>query len=283
MLLSPRFFALLICLFLENEASSAPQKKLISKVQLYQASEFDLSSTRLPMGFLGLDLMRAGKVLSRYENYRSKDKFESDLAFKERIAQAPKSFKLYGSINDTSIVALAAPIPVSDIDFDANEELLIWKPGVQGKPESVVYSTTIDLGISIKQKDEYLGQNSYGARAQVNQVSVSQNEVTIIIPASSENIVKGERPYDNSLRIAFRVSPNTAKDIFDLFGKENFRFLMIGKLRSPYIMGQASSLGDATLESPLTGYVFAKNFLLDVQEVWLYRVSTGEIIAKQHI
>ena len=273
----------LIFLTAEGELFAASKKEPRSKEQPYQVEGFDKSAERLPKGFLGLDVSRTAKVLAAPKGYGPKDDFESSDTFKQRIARPPESFKLYGSINAASVVALAAPIPVVDVSFYADDGLLVWKPNLGSKDKDGVYTETVDLGMTIKHLERYQGQNSYGARAQVDKVAVSENEVTIAIPEASASIVRGHWPFEHAFRVAFQTPPGIAKKVLDFRERENFRFLLIGKLRAPYVKTRAMSLGDATVATPVTGYVLTRGLILDVQAVWLYRVSTGEIIGKVQI
>jgi len=277
-------FILLSTLFIaiSSNVLAAPKRVSDRPVKVFQINNFDIEVKQLPKGFVGLDAGRAFLALSASTAYGAKDKFESDADFQTRMSRAPESLRMHGTLTAASLVAIAAPIPVADLDFDANSGLTVWREMLFGPYRTEYYTASVEVDSTIKHQGKFQGQNAYGARAEVDQVLVVNNFVKMRIPLTTKAI-ESSGWTGRALHVAIPTSVSVAKNLLNYDQRSNFRYLFIGRLSTPYVETKVLNLGPATIETRTTGASITQTLLMEVSEIWLYRVTTGEIIGKQKI
>ena len=247
--------SLMLCIFVENTngktkviqvRKQTKTTKVINKGTEYLLSSQDLSITKLPIGFQGVNSIELYKRLEKRKDKLNKKEFETTSQFQDRIKKEYAK-PIIGKLTEDSLyffkVLLSKPI-LSDFDIISynadNKEITVrneisWTKGLLEESKPSVYLK------KYSKSRKYLGSNAFGATAVVTEYQdYSYNLVISNLPAIQDSI-------GNEFVISkFQLDVNSVKQIkkHNLLG-----CVYIGKLLHPYSDNGFDS-SSATIDSP---------------------------------
>lgn len=270
-------------------ASTNNSKKDGIVKSVFSGSTFDKNAEKLPPYFGGLDLQKAISALSDKEKLLQKSQFEKQSEYEARIKSLTEEKKLYGNVTTDSVIAISAKFGVEKFSYDPENERLIWKLRLyeQRRNDDADFITQdIDTGHNLKVISQYHAQNAYGARTLVSRVRNTNDRVRGFIPRGTEGLTWEDAGYDLKkyfYNIKMSISTSDAKKVIDdMFGEE-YKFLFIGILETPYLRSTITSLGAATIDSPIEGTSSSNIVFIRLHSIWIYHVRTGNVVGKQDI
>ena len=234
---------------------------------------FNENINKLPKKFSGMDIEYIYNKLSNDDNdVTPKSEFETNIEYKKRLNEEKKHFYSNNfNLNDKFVFT---PKYSGDIDLiynaETHEALIILKLN-NVFSGSTVDSNSKSLNIVSKfNNSTYQAINGYGAVIDVEKSSGN------IYSIDFKNHNKFLPENELSLNFQIKLLPSRAK-----FLKENkdIRFLVVGKLISPY-QGSGEINQKPTFNDPEEKIYIFNYLTMNVNEIWIYEFSTGNILYK---
>jgi hypothetical protein len=268
----------------EPTVSTAPQSVPTAN---YLSVSFDPDTQRIPFPFRGHDIEQIYRTLENRKKTEQKDEFESTEQYRERLAKQT-NMPLFGSVNQDALFAF---VENSKINYDADTQTMtvtLHTSDMRGLPRIDKDRLAMLIRFGEMKKEKTMSQNAYGAKAEIEKTSVQQFELAIhnhsnfeterVLPEYKRGwtihreMIESEK--ETRFVQRFKVPSDQARSAKDKIGT-----LILVKLTSPYTT-YGSLFKQATFKDP--SEFFSQIYYLDVdlQQIWVYDKTTGEIIAK---
>ena len=142
----------------------AQPKKAAPVVPAYSQIQFDPNTLRVPLHFMGNDIVRLYKAFAALHD-AEKAEYETTDQFNKRIELAEAKLFM-GSKTETATLSFVIPVKA---EYDADSEMLIVQ--VHGGPDRD-NATSVRVKQS-KSERSYIGSNAYGAKIAVHETFIN--------------------------------------------------------------------------------------------------------------
>lgn len=247
-------------------------------------------SGKVTVGYRGNDPRAVLRALNAVRP-KEKSEFETTAHYEERLANSA-DVPLYGALRTSSIFAFVFPSvetpsypggidPGSlEISYDADTETMSAKLGIGS-----VYNDAGEHSKDIRSivwnwartgRGDYIGSNAFGAiRTVKKSVSVSTGlAFSIDSPFYSGRGDWTDDFYPSPIGMTFSVPASRAKML-----KKNLRVLVVASLLQPTSI-EESVHREPKIDHPYDTAELGHYLHVDIQEIWLFDSSTGEVVAK---
>lgn len=270
---------------------TAPAKKTTEAEKWNPTAEvFDFSG-KLPPKYNGTSAAGLIRWIET-KGLNKKGEFEKQAEFERRVADEMKilggklfAFRidtygvLYGGFDADKKVFL----PESSIGtffnyevrykvFDPDKEAFLPDSSVRivfGPDDAATFETE-ELGTML---GTYIGQNAYGASAEVKKLLVEKYGIRIRRKDFLESKMFAESGFGNLRLNELKMPIDRARTI----GAENIAFLAVGSIDAPDVKERFHCV-TPTVESPVEGCINEKYVLLKVRKFVLYDFNSGEVL-----
>lgn len=273
--------SLLVTMIFLNPLDAAQTKKNLKKVTTenhYANVPFDVKEEKLPGKYVGHDYRKIYDALKRI---KPKSEFEPTTDYEKRLAENA-TISLYGLLTVDSILAFSINQDL-DIKYNADENVLTvslegdFYVGEITERGNYKKYAKFKLFEHYKKTGSYIGANAFNRKIQVekgisNQYCIAFNIMGKKVINNSYSAIKGDdcQEFKDSI-ILPAAEASKAKD--------NTAILFIGKLRPPYL-DYGYSPGNPKIDYPYDIYRQYYSILMDVSEIWIYNIVSGEIYKK---
>jgi hypothetical protein len=236
----------------------------------YSTTEINTGAASLPPNFSGNSLAAVYSVMKGRQDEMDKREFETTDQYKTRIA-VTKARPIIGSLGIHNRFAFV----LEDVDakYDADNHNLhlairadYSRVRSQTAKPIAERNLTITAMSSLTSQGEYIGQNAFGAKWRI----VRGTEVLWYLECPGDALQQGATV---DFDVALAQAPHY---------KRNLRFLMIGRLASPYANGSVETT-TATIDKPTELTLDERSVYFKPEAWWLYDLSNGRIIHKQSL
>ncbi|HXB70973.1 MAG TPA: hypothetical protein VNY05_22250 [Candidatus Acidoferrales bacterium] len=240
------------------------RKAVAPIVPAYSQIPFDPTSVRLPLHFLGNDIVRL------YEAYKAlraaqKTEYETTDQFTKRIELAEA--KLPGNGTTPSVLAFVVPV-VSEYDADAQ----LLNVGVEcSNPHGVQKHVLGSIGVKRHRSDRtYVGSNAFGAKVNVDETHIVSFHIGVDNP--DDYVIEGAK---NLIVSSLKNTPDEARRI-----KSTLSALALCSIDRGEESSDDFILNEATFDNPHE-YWEEMGFLnTKLLAIWFFDSSSGKIYAK---
>ncbi len=209
----------------------------------------DIDWPRLPQGFRGDDaVLLYDRIQDRLKKVGNQTDTEADAAYTERLRVAFE-MPIVGQISAQTYMGF---VPDIKLQYDANRQIATCSDSYLNAP----YATFRD------DHGNYIGENIFGVQRVVDK---SESE-TMRLSISNRNAFE---------RIEISIPPSAVEKLLS-----NIRPLLVCRLVPPYSdigMGHTKP----TIDSPHEYWETSRLICVILEEVWLVRIDTGEILCRQ--
>lgn len=258
------------------------QAQVAGPSPVYSKNVPDDSSTTVGPGYTGLDPSMIVRVLEKSGVTQPKSEYETSADYQRRIStlpsQAAGGFSLDGNLafvlNGPSINVLGSAV---ESHYDADKQLLGVRIKIEKKDFGISdFFTALDLQSSILQSDRFVGQNSYGATAEVTSIVGAEFGLTIENETWLTPVRSDAPPSENTgVTLQLRMTSGDARDLAD-----HLRVLLICRLTSPWLRQRAFAGSGPTVQSPYDGLIYYKYLHIEPEALWIFDERDGKVIAK---
>jgi hypothetical protein len=264
--------------FTAYAAEKKHAKKLKSQKIGYASTEFDDSLDKLPINFKGNSLVDVITAFEKNEKKFSKDEFETNKQFEERLEKQVK-LPLVGKLSYDSRYSFVLPDTEIEKTYNAeNGEITVklkknprHAKTLDTEPETHKNAACFEIVANRTNKGGYLGQNSFGAKSSVSSTS---KKIYYVGAISGSSMIKSNDPYYNPISLKYKLSLEDAKE-----AKLNTGVALIGHIASPIIRTALVNF-PATIEDPNELTIDYTYLMFKLESIWVYNLQTGVVYAK---
>ena len=272
--------------------STAPQTNPSST---YLSVPFDPDTQRIPVPYFGHDIEQVYNAFENRKKAERKDEFETTEQYRTRLAKQADE-PLFGSVNRDAVFAF---VKSPDMNYDLDIHTMTISLPTSAVWQSVQIDKSrlalrIKFGKTIEEKT--MGQNAYGAQVEIKKIYAQAFELAIHNQSNFET----ENVLPENERRQWEENPDIAKMLGSLIetmkkpafvqrikiqpqqaraAKDQIAVLLLAKLTSPYT-SYGAVLSKATFKDPTDFFGQMYYVDVDLQQIWLYHKTSGEIIAK---
>ncbi len=259
------------------------QTPSLSSVASYSQIAPDRNDATVRSGYRGFDPEAVVAALERLGVGASKSEFETTAEYEKRKAGIGTQ-QLFPGILVSGRLAFVLNDPdaldTARLSYDADAQNFIItvalnKQLLYDAPGSPVLFTTV-LKSNVESASHFVGENAYGATADVHRISAS--DFGLVVRQGTWLTTPRELPENLAPRegVTFKlpIPAERAKS-----SAAHLRVLLLGFLQSPWIYHDFRS-NSATLDNP-TEYSALRRYLwVDPQELWVFDEQSGIVLTK---
>jgi hypothetical protein len=227
-------------------------------------------------------VLRALKVATPKE----KSEFETTEDYQKRVARSA-DVPLFGTLRTSSTFAFVLPssespayddkmYPNLETQYDADTETMIVKVGFDSIETDTHHFSkdrrSIVWNESGTGREAYIGTNAFGATRAVKKLTILTTALAIGI--DSPFYPGGDELLPGKLYLSFKVPPNKAR-----LQEKRLRVLIVAGLLRPYSF-EEEIYREPTFDDPNESDETYRYLSVDIKDVWLIDIATGNVIAK---
>ncbi len=265
-----------------DEAPAHPQTEAKPALApAYSTEALDLTTTKLPAGYMGHDPERLYTALAG--KFSEKGEFESTQEYEARLAQARTTPVIANlSLSDTFAGQIDLSKGTHEVRYDADQKVL----RVTLELDLAVLDTgsfryenrlkEIRLKERTKVLDVYTGKTAAGVEREVPKRQMDSWEL-LFTNFQSFPFKRGKYAdvtFDMELPIALPMDVPAAKA-----AKPNLRALAVFQFKEPYIRNYENHVMP-TLSLPEERLLHWYFLVTEVKEIWFYNLEMGEVYSK---
>jgi len=242
------------------------------------SGSFDDQVNNLGPHFRGHDPGTISRALEALEETNTKSEFETSAEFEQRKKNGQASQHLPCEL------AFVVPPAFEDLSgwratYDADGHVMVVSLQFMHltfvlEPDKPDFNV---LGLSHKgSRSEYVGQNAYGATAEVSSYQGEAYGLALPLNAWVSEVPSGTEGlrHPPSYRVLIPMEPDYARNL-----KPNLGVLVVCSLRQSKLLTWFSG-HEATIDSPYEGYVTTKYLNAKIEQVWVFDSQSGQVIKK---
>jgi hypothetical protein len=235
----------------------------------FSTQPFDLAATKLPPSYLGHN---ADQIWNAFKQKRlTKSEFETEAAYESRLDGIANTPIAGGILPNGTFAFLLSKLEKT---YDAEQQVLRVTLPIGGT-SSIVTDENITaqwMQRSAKQ-GEFIGSNAFGVKRRITRKAYLDTNLTGKRPEwldwETEQMDEFSEP-----KALLPMSPDAAR-----LSKVHVGMLFIGAIQPPFISADEQH-ETATIDSPEESTTYIHNLNLALQQIWLYDVQSGQVLAK---
>jgi hypothetical protein len=262
----------------------AGQAQLAGSSSVFAQNVPDDASSTVGPGYTGLDPAAIVRELEATGITKPKSEYETSADYQRRISTLPSQSGSYGLSLDGELafvlngptVNVAVPSGGVKFNYDANKRLMDVEIQIDKTDFGLDWLPALSLRSAILRSDRYMGENTYGATAEVTSILSREFGVTIengtwLTPARAGSLSLEQ----TGVTLPLPMPPAVAKDFAD-----HLRVLLICRLTSPWLRETSFVGSGATIQSPYEGVTIYKYLHISPEALWVFDDRDGKVIAK---